>query len=150
MVNLLPSNIAVRSAYLKKSGIEVGLFDTTHYRTAEKNLAEIRVEHLQLRHFNLKEKGVKYKKTDVFEDFKMVVEQYSPDIIGISTTDDTYSLGIDLLSKVKQKDIFTIVGGVYPTFCPEKVINNENIDAICIDESEEAGVLFWQNIGMIK
>jgi len=130
--------MAILSACLKKAGIEVRLFDTTHYRTAEKSLDEIRVEHLQLRPFNLKEKGVEYKKTDVFEDFKMVVEQYGPNIIGISATDDTYSLGIDLVSKVKEKGIFTIAGGIYPTFSPEKVINNENIDAVCIGEGEEA------------
>ena len=53
MVNLLPSNIAVLSAYLKRAGIDVKLFDTTLYRTAEKSVDEIRVEHMQLRPFNI-------------------------------------------------------------------------------------------------
>jgi len=138
MVNLLPSNIGILSACLKKAGINVKVFDTTHYRTAEKSLDEIRIENLQLRPFNLKEKGVEYKKTDVFEDFKQTVEQFKPDVIGISATDDTYQLGIDLVSEVQEKDIFTIAGGVYPTFSPDKVIQDENINAICRGEGEQA------------
>lgn len=138
MVNLLPSNISILSACLKKAGIDVRVFDTTHYRTAEKSLDEIRVEILQLRPSNLKEKGVEFKETKVFEDFKKAVEQFKPDIIGISATDDTYQLGIDLLSKLKDKAFFTIVGGVYPTFAPDKVIRNEDVDAICMGEGEQA------------
>jgi len=138
MVNLLPSNIAVLSAYLKRAGIDVKLFDTTLYRTAEKSVDEIRVEHMQLRPFNLEDKGVSYKKTDVFEDFKKLVEQYKPDILGISATDDTVSLGLALVSTVKDKKIHTIMGGIYPTFAPEEAIKNDLVDSICLGEGEEA------------
>jgi len=138
LVNLLPSNIAVLSAYLKKAGMDVRLFDTTLYRTAEKSVDEIRVEHMQLRPFNLEEKGVTYKSTDIYEDFKKLVEDYKPDLIGISATDDTVELGVELVSKVRDKKIHTIMGGVFPTFAPEEAINNDNIDSICIGEGEKA------------
>lgn len=138
MVNLLPSNIAALSAYLKNAGIDIKLFDTTLYKTAEKSVDEIRVEHMQLRSFNLEDKGVIYKKTDVFEDFKNLVEDYKPDIIGISATDDTVDLGLSLVSKVKDKKIHTIMGGIYPTFSPEEALNNDLVDSICIGEGEEA------------
>jgi len=138
MVNLLPSNIALLSACLKEAGIEVRVFDTTLYRTSEKSVDEIRVEHLQLRPFNLKEKGVDYKDTDVFEDFKKVVDEYRPELIGVSATDDTYDLGMALISKVRDEGIHVIVGGVYPTFSPGEVINNEKVDSVCIGEGEEA------------
>tara|TARA_B100001964_G_scaffold70082_1_gene79439 strand:- start:454 stop:1941 length:1488 start_codon:yes stop_codon:yes gene_type:complete len=138
MVNLLLSNIPILSAYLKESGIDVRLFDATMYKTAEKSIDEIRVENLQLRPFNLKEKGVEYNDANIFEDFKIVVEEYKPDLIGVSATDDTYDQGIDLVSHIRDKGIFTIVGGVYPTFSPDKVINDENVDAICMAEGEEA------------
>lgn len=142
LVNLLPSNIASLSAYLKKADIDVKVFDTTLYKTAEKSVDEIRVEHMQLRPFKLEDKGVSYKKTDVFEDFETLVDDYEPDIIGVSATDDTVSLGLDLLSKVKDREIYTIMGGVYPTFAAEEAINNELIDSICIGEGEEALVEF--------
>ena len=145
MVNLLPSNIGLLSACLKKAGVEVKVFDTTHYRTAKKSLDEIRIENLQLRPFNLKAKGVELK-TGVFEDFEKAVAQFKPNIIGVSATDDTYQLGIELISKVRDRAIFTIIGGVYPTFSPEKVILNKNVDAICIGEGEEAFVELCQKM----
>lgn len=138
LVNLLPSNIAILSACLKEAGMDVRLFDTTLYPTAERSVDDIRVEHLQLRPFNLKEKNVELKATDVLEDFKKTVDDYIPDIIGVSATDDTYDLGIKLISSVRDRGVFTIVGGVYPTFSPEIVIRDESVDAICIGEGENA------------
>ncbi|MBD3426561.1 MAG: radical SAM protein [Candidatus Omnitrophica bacterium] len=140
MVNLLPSNIAVLAAFLKNRGVEVKVFDTTFYRTAEKSVDEIRVEHMQLRPFNLKEKGIEYKTTDVFEDFSKTVDEFMPDVIAVSATDDTIELGIGLVSKVrgKHEDIHVTVGGVHATFCPEGVINDSTVDSVCIGEGEEA------------
>ncbi len=140
MVALMPSNIAILSAYLKKAGVEVRLFDTTLYKTAEKSVDDIRVEHMQLRPFNLKEKDVDYKDSDVFEDFEKTVSEYMPDIIGVSAADDTIDLGMALVSRVREKRIHITVGGVYPTFSPDEIIHNENVDSICIGEGEEAFV----------
>jgi len=142
MVNLLPSNISVLAACLKGAGFEVRLFDTTLYRTAEKSVDEIRVEHMQLRKFNLKEQGVDYKETDVYEDFLKAVEEFAPNLIGISATDDTYDLGLSLVERAKDairgRGIHVIMGGVYPTFAPEEAIENEILDSICVGEGEEA------------
>lgn len=59
-------------------------------------------------------------------------------MIGVTATDDTVDFGIELVSSVRHKDIFTIVGGVYPTFSPEEAIASENVDLICIGEGENA------------
>lgn len=140
MVNLLPSNIALLSAYLKEKGIGVRLFDTTFYHTEEKSSDEIRVENLQLRPFNLKEKGIDYKNTDVFEDFESLVDDYKPNVIGVSVTENTYDLGIALISRIRQRkrQIHIIFGGVHPTLVPEDIITNENVDSVCVGEGEEA------------
>jgi len=138
MVNLLPSNVSILSACLREADIDVKLFDTTFYRTAEKSVDDVRVEHMQLRPFDLKEKGIVYKATDVFEDFRRLIDEYKPNLIGVTATDDTFDFGIELVSSVRHKDIFTIVGGVYPTFSPEEAIANENVDSICIGEGENA------------
>lgn len=110
MVNLLPSNVSILSACLRKADIDVKLFDTTFYRTAEKSV----------------------------EDFRRLIDEYKPNLIGVTATDDTVDFGIELVSSVRHKDIFTIVGGVYPTFSPEEAIANENVDSICIGEGENA------------
>jgi radical SAM superfamily enzyme YgiQ (UPF0313 family) len=146
MVALLPSNIAILAASLKKAGVNVRLFDTTLYRIAEKSVDDVRVEHMQLRPFNLKEKGVDYKDSDVFEDFERTVAEFRPDIIGISIGDDTFDLGIALVSRVKRPDIHVILGGVYPTFSPDEAIRNEYVDSICIGEGEHALVELCQKM----
>lgn len=139
MINLLPSNVSILTACLKKAKFKVKLFDTTLYPTAEKSIDEIRVEYMQLRPFNLKSKGVNYKETDVFEDFTKLVSEYKPDLIGVSATDDTYELGLALISKVRAKTgAHVVFGGVRPSFSPEEVISNSNVDSICIGEGEEA------------
>src|SRR3990170_4454872 len=70
MVNLLPTNIGILTACLRQNGFEVGLFDTTFYRTSEKTLDEIRVENLQVRKFSLEDFGVRFEPGDYVEGFK--------------------------------------------------------------------------------
>ncbi|MFH0753284.1 MAG: radical SAM protein [Candidatus Omnitrophota bacterium] len=138
MVNLLPSNIAVLSAYLKRGGVDVRLFDTTLYRTADKSVDEIRVENLQLRRFNLGEKGVDYRPGDVYGDFQAMVDAYDPDLVGVSATDDTFALGLKLVASLRHKPRHVLFGGVYPTFSPGEVISHEIIDSVCVGEGEIA------------
>lgn len=138
LVNLLPSNIAVLAAVLKEAGFQVKLFDTTLYKTQEKSVDEVRVENLQLRPFNLEDKGVRYKDGDVFEDFQAMVEDFRPHVIALTATDDTYFLGLDLLRTVTDQGVHKIAGGVYPTFAPEEVIAQDCIDSICVGEGEGA------------
>ena len=142
MMQLAPPNIAVLSAYLKSKGIEVELFDTTFYKTTEKSADDIRVELCQVRPFDLKEKGITYKQTDLFKDLIKHVSLFRPRVIAISTTDFTKALGIDIAERIKQVfscvDIRIIMGGIYPTFSPNEAIMEKSIDAICIGEGEEA------------
>ena len=138
MVNLMPTNIALLTACLKNAGMQVELFDTTLYKTAEKSLDDIRVEHMQVRPFNLNEKGVSYKTTNVFSDFVRLVDRFKPDVIAVTVVDDTYNIAIDLIAKIDKKNIHVIFGGIRATFSPDDVINNENIDSVCIGEGEEA------------
>ena len=146
MINLLPSNIGVLAACLKQNGFDVKVFDSTLYKTEDKSLDEIRVEHLQLRPFNLSEKGVEYKKTDIYNDFQKAVKHFKPNLIGVSVTDDTYELGISLINRIREKNIYTVFGGIYSIFNPEKVIKNDCVDAICIGEGEDALVELCKNI----
>ncbi len=138
MVNLLPTNISILSAYLKDKGFQVSLFDTTLYRNSRKTQDEIRAEYLQVREVDLSKYGVFYKDTNVFDDFKKKVKEYQPDLIAVNAVEDTYKLGVLLLKCVEKFNIPNIMGGIYPTFSPEEVIKEDCIDMICIGEGEEA------------
>lgn len=138
MITLLPNNIAVLCAYLKMKGIDVKVFNTTFYRLTEKSIEEKRVEYMQIRPFSLKDNGIDYENNDMYNDFIKMVEEYKPNLIGVSTTEDTYDIGISLVSKVREKGIHIIFGGIYPTFSPDKVIGNPSVDSVCVGEGEEA------------
>src|SRR3990172_6035406 len=78
MVNLLPTNIGILTACLRQNGFEVGLFDTTYYRTAERAPDEIRVENLQIRKFSLEDFGITFKPNHYLNDFEQKVNDFKP------------------------------------------------------------------------
>ncbi len=138
MVNLLPTNIGILTACLKQNGFTVDLFDTTFYRTSERTLDEIRVENLQVRKFNLEEAGVRFKTTNYVDDFKKKVAAFKPDLIGVTTVEDTWPQGKKLIEAVRDYPAPVIVGGVFPSLAPECVIEHPDVDMICVGEGEYA------------
>jgi len=152
MMNMMPPAIAVFSALLKKKGIEAALFDTTYYPWDHASTAVIgqgvgRFEMssdkrkeltLQVRPFNLEERGIRPKDTDMVEDFCQLVDSFKPDLISMSCVEDTYPQGLYLLNQIKDRKIPTLVGGVFPTFAPHLAIKEDAIDMICVGEGEGA------------
>ncbi|MGE0445127.1 MAG: cobalamin-dependent protein, partial [Vicinamibacterales bacterium] len=138
MVNLLPTNIGILTACLRQNGFVVDLFDTTFYRTAEKTLDEIRVENLQVRKFNFEDAGVRFKTTNYVDDFVRKVEDFKPDLIGVSAVEDTWPQGRTLIEAVSGHAAKVIVGGVLPTLAPEVPIAHPDVDMICVGEGEHA------------
>lgn len=138
MATLVPIHLALLSASLKASSFQTSLFDTTYYKTEDINFEEKKVELLQIKPFNLAEKGVDFKKTDIYEDLAKKVSDFKPDLIGITIVEDTYELALSLLESIKGLDTPVIAGGVFVTFSPEEVINNDVVDMVCVGEGEEA------------
>ena len=136
LVSLLPNNLALLSACLKKEGHNVRVFDTTLYKTTEKTNDEMRVERMQVRDFNIDEVGIEIKKSDVYESFAKTVEEYGPDLIGVSVVDDTVEMGLNLIKKADCKNIPVIFGGVHAILNAEKLLKKEQVDIVCIGEGE--------------
>lgn len=137
---LAPTNIAMLAAVLKQAGFEVKVFDTTFYKTQESEM-EKRIEY---GHYK-PSKQIEYKTSNVHNDFQTVVDLFKPNVIGVSTVDATFDLGLKLIQNVKH-NAHVIFGGVYPTFNPDKVLSYKEIDSICIGEGEEALVELCQAI----
>lgn len=138
LVSLLPNNIAVLSACLKKEGYDVKVFDTTLYKTTDKTNDEMRVERMQVRKFNVEDAGIEIKEKDIYEDFAKTVEEYKPNLIGVTVVDDTVKMGLDLIKKADCKDIPVIFGGVHAILNADDLIKNEQVNILCIGEGEEA------------
>ena len=60
-----------------------------------------------------------------------------PDIIAISVFTDNYSWALYISGKVKERlNVPVIFGGIYPTSCPEVIIQEDCVDIVCIGEGE--------------
>lgn len=138
MATLLPLHISTLSACLKQKGFDVRLFDTTYYKTEEKSFEQKKVELLQVKKFNLEDGGITFKKTDIYADLNQLVEDYKPDLIGITLVEDTYKLGLLLLKSIEKFNIPVIAGGVFVNFYREEIMKEDCVDMLCIGEGEEA------------
>ena len=137
-MNMLPPAIALFSRILKDNGFKVELFDTTYYKTGgDFDSDKEKEKKLAVRPFDLSNKVI-LKTSEPFTDLDKLVNSYQPDLIAMSATEDIFPLGLKLLSSVHKYNILTVVGGVFPTFAPHKVIRNKEIDIVCVGEGEDA------------
>jgi hypothetical protein len=152
MMNMMPPAIALFSAMLKQKGFEVALFDTTYYLWDHANASvtgqgvgkfdvssDKRKEMtLQVRPFNLEERGIRPKETNMADDFRHMVDTFQPDLVAMSAVEDTFPQGLFLLQQIKDRNIPTIVGGVFATFAPHLAIRDDAVDMVCVGEGEGA------------
>lgn len=138
LMNMMPMSVSLFAAILREKGIEVKLFDTTYYRTEQQSSDEHKIEHLQVKPFNLAERGIDILTSDPYEDLGELVHDYRPDLIAMSSVEDTFPLGLSLLKSIRDYEAPKIVGGIFATFAPEKVIAEDCVDMICQGEGEEA------------
>jgi len=136
---MLPPAIALFSSISKQEGIKVDLFDTTYHATDESFDSDKEKEkNLQVRPFSLDKTKIQIKSTNVFADLVAKVDQFAPDLIAASCVEDTFPLCMRLIDAIRDRGIPTLLGGVFATFAPEKVIAHEGIDMVCVGEGEAA------------
>ncbi len=136
---MLPTAIAILSAILKRDDIDVKLFDTSYYDTtgnAGMDGDEIKQQILSVRPYKKSGMGLDIIKKDPVEDFVKIVNEYKPDLIAVSCTEDMFLLGVRLLKAVREHKILTVLGGVFATFSPELALKYDEIDLVCIGEGE--------------
>jgi len=127
---------------LKERGFHVDLFDTTYY--AVKGFSDDfdsdkeREKQGNVLAFDFGEIGA-IKQSDGYEDFLKKVEEFQPDLIAVSCTEDMYLLGLSFLRYLrKHHNILTIMGGVFATFAPHIAISADEVDIVCVGEGEYA------------
>ncbi len=145
----MPISVSSISGALKRAGIQVKLFDNTYYPPTETQTNsgdQARVSSLQIPAFNYETVGIQPMRTDVYEDFRKVVLEFNPHLIGLSAVEPTFLFGIKCLETVQDLAIPTIVGGVHAIFSPEDVIKCDAVDMVCIGEGEECLVELCQKM----
>tara|TARA_A100001011_G_C14311105_1_gene845653 strand:- start:1822 stop:3495 length:1674 start_codon:yes stop_codon:yes gene_type:complete len=142
-MNMLPPAIALFSALLKKNGHEVEIFDTTYYSIDYGIDSDgSKMERLNVVPYSMKDKGIRLKTEDWKLDFQKKINNFKPDLLAISSTEDMWELGMKVLEEGREyktkNNIPTIAGGVFPTFAPEICIKNDLVDLVCVGEGENA------------
>jgi len=139
MRTLVPNAISILVAVLKRAGFKnIDLFDTTFYQAEGDTYDEERVEMAHLPSFDFKDRDINPKKTDMYQDFVKKVNEFKPDIIFASIVEDTYPIFINFMDMIKDKKIPCLVGGVFPSSVPERVIKLDCVDFVCRGEGEDA------------
>ncbi|HIL26766.1 MAG TPA: radical SAM protein, partial [Nitrospinaceae bacterium] len=102
-MNMLPPAIALFSALLKDRGHSVDLFDATYYQTDHGIDSDgTKAERLNVVPFSSNEKGIKMRETNWSDDIKDKVEDFQPDLIALSTTEDMWLLGVRMLDEIRE------------------------------------------------
>lgn len=141
-----PVSIAIFTAILKSAGYQVELFDATCYlEPGDSTHPARRAKYLQSRRYD--EKALYWDiKQDLLGDFRKKVESFAPDVLLVSILEDTWPKALALLAQVKDLAIPTLVGGVFPTFGPEKVIAHPDVSMLCVGEGENVLPDFCERI----
>jgi radical SAM superfamily enzyme YgiQ (UPF0313 family) len=135
---IVPSNLALLSAYLKKDGFDVKLFDCSLFNwlnTESQQNMRSKLGHVKKTDID---NYVHLRETNVYDDFIKTINDYKPNLIGITLVESTIKIALSFLEKIKDKKIPIIVGGVAATFLYKKLLNTNLIDYVCVGEGEEA------------
>jgi len=142
-MNMLPPAIALFSALLKQRGHQPALFDATYYQVDHGIDSDgTKMDHLNVVPYDMGARGIKMRTTHWRDDIRKQVKEFSPDLIAVSTTEDMWELGVQLLESIEDyiesNRMPVLVGGVFATFAPELAIRHHLVNAVCVGEGENA------------
>jgi len=140
---MLPPAIAMFTAILKREGHNVDIFDTTYYSVDHGIDSDgSKMEKLNVAPYSMEKKGIRLSSNDWRKDLHDKVNKFKPDLIGISSTEDMWELGVKVLTEIKdykiKNKVPVIAGGVFPTFAPDLCLKEELVDIACVGEGENA------------
>ena len=135
----IPLAVAILSAILKETGVDVRVFDTTFFKIEE-----------SLDYALMEKRGV-VKKTrldalmgdlpavNISERMRLAVDDYDPDLILVSVMERHYWL-FDILARACKRArpvVPIIAGGILPTLKPEMILDHPCVDYVAYGEGED-------------
>ena len=147
-MNMLPPSIGLFTALLKREGHEVRLFDTTNWIIPgeEFDSDKEKEKNLTVRPFDDSKLWSNVRSTDVFENFIETIEDFGPNLLAFSVTEDLVPIAKRLLERAEKYNIPKIMGGVFATFAPDKCFKLPGVDMVCIGEGEDVLVMLCDRI----
>ena len=132
-------SVGLFTAICKEEGVDVDIFETTYHSEQFKTSKN---RHLKMTSIGANmggdvEKFFEIRDPDtLIDDFKLKIDNYNPDLILMSVSEDTYKQGIELLESIREKNIPNIVGGVFARDGKDFLLKYDVIDQICHHEGE--------------
>jgi radical SAM superfamily enzyme YgiQ (UPF0313 family) len=73
------------------------------------------------------------------KDWLEMIRAYAPDVVAYSVTTGMHLYFLDINKRIKREfpNVFTVMGGPHPTYTPEVLEKDPDLDAICRGEGEE-------------
>ena len=146
LVGIAPSNLALLSACLKQAGFQTKLFDCSTYRSIKGETQDDLRSKMGLVKKTAIDDYIRLKETNIYNDFVKMVEEYKPDLIGITLVDSTMRFSLSFIEKIKHLKIPIVTGGVGSMFLYEKILNSNLVKYVCVGEGEEAIVELCENL----
>jgi len=144
-MNMLPPAIATFSAILKAKDHNVQVFDTTYYATDFGIDSDgSKEDRLSVVPFSkeMQKRNLRIKDTNWKDDLHKKINEFRPELLALSATEDMWELGIKILEEIKEyknkNNIPVLAGGVFPTFAPAICIKYDLVDMVCVGEGENA------------
>jgi len=138
-MNMLPTAIGLFVAILRQEGHEVALFDTTNWiiEGEEFDSDKEKEKMLTARPFDDSKLWSDVRKTNVHADFQARIDDFEPDLMAFSVTEDMFPIARLLLEKARLPEVPIAFGGVFATFAPEVCFELPVVDIVCLGEGEE-------------
>jgi radical SAM superfamily enzyme YgiQ (UPF0313 family) len=140
-----PIGIASLAATVKRAGHQFRLFDCTEFSVIRQGAfsdwnisGEKSLQFMIAKNQKRLPKREKVTYGELIDKVITDINNYKPDLIGLSALSDDYPLGLRIMDKVKKtfSKIPTICGGVHATIDPMGIISEKCFDMVCVGEGE--------------
>lgn len=129
----IPIGIPILQTCLQQNAHEAAVFDLSNYPLESHD--ELKVVFGQFKSVVRRKKS---EKISAKEDLLELVEEFRPELIGVSSMSANFYKAMELVSAVKERhQIPVIIGGPHPSVVPEETIANKFVDMVCVGEGEE-------------
>jgi radical SAM superfamily enzyme YgiQ (UPF0313 family) len=124
MEPLLPVGLSSVATYFDDAGYDVKLFDSTLYKRKISGQS-VREKTSQVKPVNWNSIGLLIKEESLIDDYLKLLNDFNPDLVGISTIENTYKITKEIIERTP-KNYNVLVGGVFASFGKD-FLNNVNV-----------------------
>jgi len=134
-----PISLALISAILKQQGHKVELFDTTFIDFGYESDSEVQSRIKVFKPIDFSGYDVAKKKANLQAELTEKLDDFQPDLVGVSALSDEIFIGFEISKIVKQWNsrIPILWGNKAATMAPERILTDKNVDYVCIGEGIE-------------